>query len=123
MQRRLQEQQEHNLLPSVTIGAIVTGMRTTCKNPDCPRKGKRFVAERAGAQYCSTRCRVAAHRRRQAPQPSVQWWGKVPGLAKTSRSLNADGTPALSNEELGQHLVEIAEREDDGKPKTGRRYY
>jgi hypothetical protein len=44
-------------------------------------------------------------------------------VAKTSRAFNADGTPALSNEELGQHLLEIAKRDDDGKPKTGRRYY
>jgi hypothetical protein len=98
-------------------------MRVTCKNPDCPRKGKRFIAKRAGAQYCSGRCRIAAHRLRHTRPPVTRWQGKIPGLAKTSRSLNADGTPALSNEELGRHLIEIADREDGGGPKTGRRYY
>jgi hypothetical protein len=44
-------------------------MRTTCKNPDCPRKGKPFLPKRAGAQYCTGACRIAAHRKRQAPPP------------------------------------------------------
>jgi hypothetical protein len=87
-------------------------MRVTCKNPDCPRKGKRFIPKRAGALYCTDSCRVAAHRLRHAPKPNVWWRGKTPDLASWSRSLNADGTPALPNKELGQHLVEIAERED-----------
>lgn len=98
-------------------------MRTTCKNPDCPRHGKAFIPKRAGALYCSTACRVAAHRKRQAPPPRTFWLGKSPGLGKSSRSFNSDGTPALSNAELGERLLEIADQGDDGKPKTGRRFY
>jgi hypothetical protein len=81
------------------------------------------VPKRAGAQYCSGRCRVAAHRKHHAPQPVTQWWGKEPWLSTTSRVLNYDGTPALSRGELAERLLEIAEQEDDGEPKTGRRYY
>src|SRR5262249_31766621 len=40
-----------------------------------------------------------------------------------SRALNYDRTPALSRGELAERLLEIAERDDDGHPKTGRRYY
>jgi hypothetical protein len=40
-----------------------------------------------------------------------------------SRARNADGTPALSRAELAKRLDEIADRDDSGKPKTGRRYY
>lgn len=93
-------------------------MYATCKH--CH---KRFSADRAGAQFCSGACRVAAHRKRLVPPPRVIWLGKSPRLSKTSRLLNSDGTPALSNAELGEHLLEIAEREDDGKPKTARRFY
>jgi hypothetical protein len=94
-------------LRHVTISANVTGMRMTCKNPDC---GRAFRPERAGAQYCSGACRVAAHRKRQAPLPVVVWIGDVPGFR-------------AEKAELGSCLLEIAERDDDGKPKTGRRYY
>jgi hypothetical protein len=93
-------------------------MRATCKH--CH---KTFSPERNGAQYCSGRCRTAAHRERQRPLPSVEWEARAPRLATFTRSLNADGTPALSNEELGTRLLELADRGDDGKPKTGRRYY
>jgi hypothetical protein len=79
----------------------------TCKNPDCSRA---FIPERAGAQYCSGACRSAAHRKRHAPLPAVVWIGKVPGFREEKA-------------ELGERLREIAERDDDGKPKTGRRYY
>jgi hypothetical protein len=98
-------------------------VRIACKNPDCPRKGKPFVPKRAGAQYCSGRCRVAAHRKHHAPLPVTQWWGKEPRLSTTSRAFNYDGTPALSRGELAERLLEIAEQGDDGEPKTGRRYY
>jgi len=37
--------------------------------------------------------------------------------------LNSDGTPLLTRGELAERLLEIAERDDDGEPKTGRRYY
>jgi hypothetical protein len=80
-------------------------MRTTCKNADC---GKSFIAERAGAQYCSGRCRTAAHRQRQAPDPAIMW---------------LDGKRRRVTDELAGHLLEIARRDDDGAPKTGRRYY
>jgi hypothetical protein len=46
-------------------------MRITCKNPDCPRKGKPFVPKRAGAQYCTGACRIAAYRLRHKPLPSM----------------------------------------------------
>jgi hypothetical protein len=86
-------------------------MRITCKNPDCPRDGKPFVPKRAGAQFCSGRCRTAAYRKRQAPPPVTLWLGKEPSFSTApSRALN-------------YRLLEIAERDDDGQPKTGRRYY
>jgi hypothetical protein len=96
-------------------------MHSTCKNPECH---KRFTPLRAGAQYCSVRCRVAAHRKRNKPLPRTFWWdGKDPRLSTASRTLNADGTRALSRAELGRYLVVIANEGDDGDPKTGRRYY
>ena len=85
-------------------------MKTTCKNPDCPRKGKPFIADRAGAQFCSVRCRVAAHRKRQTPPPVVIWSGITPGFRKQKA-------------DLAEQLLEIAREGDGGKPKTGRRFY
>jgi hypothetical protein len=96
-----------------------------CKNPDCPRQGKPFVPQRAGAQYCSGRCRTAAHRKRYAPPPAI-WWDDGKELrfsAAPSKTRNADGTPALTRGELAERLLEIASDEDGGKPKTGRRYW
>jgi hypothetical protein len=94
-------------------------MRMTCKQ--CH---KLFKPQRAGAQYCSGRCRIAAHRRRHARLPSTRWLGeRIPQLSSISRSFNADGTPALARQQLGVKLIEIADRDDDGEPKTGRRYY
>jgi hypothetical protein len=29
-------------------------MKVTCRNSECPRRGKPFVPQRASAQYCST---------------------------------------------------------------------
>jgi hypothetical protein len=97
-------------------------LRATCKNPDC---GKTFLAERAGAQYCSLRCRVTAHRKRHAPPPATIWWSdeEEPRLATRSRTRNADGSRALSQAELAPLLVEIANTGDGGKPKTGRRFF
>jgi hypothetical protein len=80
-------------------------MRTTCKNADC---GKPFIAERAGARYCSVRCRVAAHRKRQVPELEVMW---------------LDGKRRNVTDALAEHLIKIAQRDDDGAPKTGRRFY
>ena len=97
-------------LSRVTSELIVTGMRITCKNPNCPRNGKPFVAERAGAQYCSVNCRVAAHRKRQAPLPAIEWYDgkrRIP----------------IPDDSLAARLLEIAGRGDGGKPKTGRRFY
>jgi hypothetical protein len=98
-------------------------VRSICKNPGCPRKGEPFIAQRPDQQYCTGRCRVAAHRKRHVPLPSTWWIGEEPGLGATSRSLNADGTLALSNEDLGGRLIEIARTGDGGEPKTGRRFY
>jgi hypothetical protein len=93
-------------------------MRTTCKQCN-----KRFVPIRASAQYCSARCRVAAHRARTTPLPATLWYGKEPRFSTApSRTLNADGTPALTRAELAERLIEIAE-DDGGEPKTGRRFY
>jgi hypothetical protein len=58
----------------VTIALIVTeAMRIICKNPDCPRKGRPFTPKRAGAQFCSVRCHVAAHRKQHKRAPAI-WW-------------------------------------------------
>jgi hypothetical protein len=78
-------------------------MRTTCKT--CNGS---FTAQRAGARYCSVKCRVAAHRKRQTPEPKVMW---------------LDGKRRNVTDELSEHLLHIAERDDDGEPKTGRRFY
>ena len=76
---------------------------------------------RRSVLLCRLPCRRAS--KRHAPLPSTFWIGKEPALSPISRSLNADGTPALSNEEVGARLIEIAHRDDGGEPKTGRRYY
>jgi hypothetical protein len=78
-------------------------MRTTCKTCD-----KSFKAQRAGAQYCSVTCRVAAYRARQAPAPGVLW---------------LDGQRRNVSDELTLRLLSIAQHDDDGVPKTGRRFY
>jgi hypothetical protein len=78
-------------------------LRTTCKT--CNGS---FVPRRTGAQYCSAKCRVAAHRTRQKPEPEIVW---------------VDGKRRRLTDELAEHLLLIAERDDGGAPKTGRRYY
>jgi hypothetical protein len=99
-------------------------MKITCRNPECPRGGRPFVPQRASAQYCSVACRVAAHRRRQRTALPPIWLGERPRFSSApSRAFNADGTRALSRAELADRLVEIAQRDDDGAPKTGRRFY
>jgi hypothetical protein len=80
-------------------------MLTTCKICD-----KSFKAQRAGAQYCSGRCRVAAYRQRQAPEPSILW-------------LDGKRRRTLTNDDLALRLLELAEHGDGGVPKTGRRFY
>jgi hypothetical protein len=54
-------------------------------------------------------------------------WRKPESLRKqfstVSRSRNADGSPALSNAELAEKLLDIAWEHDGGAPKTGRRFY
>jgi hypothetical protein len=85
-----------------------------------------FHALRADARYCSPRCRTAASRQRLAPLPQVCWDedGKELRFSTApSRTRNADGTLALTLGELGERLLEIAHNDDEGKPKTGRRYY
>ena len=104
------------LLTDCNVWAICYSMPATahkaiCKNPRCPRNGKPFARpRRRDAQYCSSRCRVAAHRARQAPDPVVAWFD---GKRRRARA----------EDELATHLLEIAARDDDGAPKTGRRYY
>jgi hypothetical protein len=89
----------------------------------CRHCGQMFEITRADQQFCKTVCRVAHYRKRNAPSPKVEWEGRVRRLGCHSRSTNADGTVAMSKEELGAMLLQIAERDDDGKPKTGRRYF
>jgi hypothetical protein len=79
-----------------------------CKNPACPHPS--FTPERAGARYCSPRCRVAAWRLRHVPPPDIEWQGDVPRFRKAKA-------------DLAERLIEIAEQGDGGEPKTGRRYY
>jgi hypothetical protein len=55
--------------------------------------------------------------------PSTNWFGRQERLTTISRTKNGDGTLALSRYELGECLLEIAERDDNGDAKTGRRYY
>src|SRR5262245_31711099 len=55
--------------------------------------------------------------------PVTLWWGEKPRFSTApSRARNYDGTPALSRGELAERLLEIAAQDDDGEPKTGRRY-
>jgi hypothetical protein len=90
----------------------------------CKRCGELFEPTRPDQQYHSNACRQAAYRKRLVgPPPPAEWFGKTSTLSRVSRSFNADGTPALSNAELGEKLIEIALNEDGGQPKTGRRYY
>jgi hypothetical protein len=102
----------------VTDQLNVTRAPTTCKN--C---GDTFISKRADAQWCSPACRTAGYRKRREPPARVWWSGKESGLGKVPKSKNADGSPALSNYELGRKLLEIADEEDGGEAKTGRRYY
>jgi hypothetical protein len=44
---------------------IGTGVTTTGVTPTCERCGQPFAAMRSDAKFCSTACRVAAHRHRQ----------------------------------------------------------
>jgi hypothetical protein len=85
-------------------------MEITCKNPECDRKGKPFTPKRAGAQFCSGRCRVAVHRARRKPAPAMHWFGIRPVLREAKRT-------------LADQLKELARTEDGGQPKTGRRFY
>jgi hypothetical protein len=90
----------------------------------CRRCQKRFAPQRASALYCSANCRVAAYRVRHLILPGAEWHGEVSQFSTApSRTLNADGTPMLTRGELAVHLIEISEEEDEGKPKTGRRFY
>ena len=41
----------------------------------------------------------------------------------TKHLKHVDGSPVLSQFELGEKLKELAREADDGEPKTGRRYY
>jgi hypothetical protein len=93
-------------------------MDSTCKH--C---GALFQPERPDQQYHSNACRQAAYRKRLAPLPLTEWIGDRPSLPLISRTYNVDGTLALSQDELGQRLVQIAHEDDDGGAKTGRRYY
>jgi hypothetical protein len=94
---------------------------TACRNPAC---GKAFEPVRASALYCSTRCRVAAHRGRQTPPPPTFWFdGRRETFSLTTRTINSNGSLALSNAELADRLVTIASDADGGDAKTGRRFY
>jgi hypothetical protein len=45
-------------------------------------------------------------------------WRRSVSSGAPSRTHNADGTPALTRGGLAERLLEIAERDDDGEPKT-----
>jgi hypothetical protein len=102
----------------------------------CKQCGKHFrPKKRADTQYCSGRCRIAAYRWRHEPPPLTFWYdddGRKPQLSDLPprrRKYRRDSsyimvtTEGLSNRELGERLLEIADDDDDGEPKTGRRYY
>lgn len=60
--------------------------------PDwCPQCGQRFPSNlRADAKYCSTRCRVAAHRRTEPmpPDPAeVEWFEKFKAALRPERPI------------------------------------
>ena len=61
----------------------------------------------------------AAHRGRQAPPPPTFWFD---GRRETF-SLTTRGANALSNADLANRLVTIANDADGGDAKTGRRFY
>ena len=99
-------------------------MRITCKNPDCPRKGKPFVPNVRARSIALARAGSPPIVKRHKPLPSTQWDGKEPRFSTApSRAVNTDGTPVLTRGELAERLLEIAREDDDGEPKTGRRYY
>jgi hypothetical protein len=65
-----------------------------CKNPTCPRNGKPFRPQRAGARYCGDACRMAAHRHQQktAQPPWTAWSGDILHFSpRPSRLTNYDG--------------------------------
>ena len=86
---------------------------TTCRTCHEP-----FTPVRAGARYCSGKCRTTAYRRRQVGPSLVRWRGDQPRFSTASRGANS-----LSNSELAKRLIEVSETADDGEPKTGRRFY
>jgi hypothetical protein len=92
-------------------------VQSTCRH--CARP---FTRRRAGALYCSNRCRTAACRKRAAPLPLTLWSGHEPRLSETGRAA-ADGQADLPRAELGERLLDLAETADNGDSKTGRRYY
>src|SRR5262245_10218958 len=106
-------------------------MLLLCKNPHCPRHGKRFKAERASRRFCCDACKMATHRSGKHKPVGRTIWVDMKALdtreprfsTAPSRVKNFDGTPALSLGELAAKLLEIAHEDDNGKPKTGRRYY
>lgn len=94
----------------------------------CKRCQKPFEAKRASRNYCSPRCRTAAHRQRRESPPPTFWLGKTRTLSRRPPRRKVNGKlevipDALTNAELGRRLVEIAATGDDGQPKTGRRFY
>lgn len=96
-------------------------MDAICKNSAC---GKVFAATRASARYCSAACRQRVHRDRLTPPPPTSWWsGYAETFSATTRTVNSDGSLALSNAELADKLITIARDTDGGAAKTGRRFY
>jgi hypothetical protein len=87
---------------------------TTCK-----RCGAPFQPKRPDQQFHSNACRQAAYRQRLRPPVPTEWLDRAPQLSVRSR-----GDGSLTRAELGWRLVEIAgDDDDDGQPKTGRRFY
>jgi hypothetical protein len=84
----------------------------------CKHCGVSFQATRPDQQYHSNVCRQAAYRQRLTPPPPTYWQRYASRLSDRPAK---DG--GLTRAALGDKLIEISETEDNGTPKTGRRFY
>ena len=87
-------------------------MDTVCKNSACCEV---FKPIRASALYCSTRCRVAAYRtarRLRRDARATTWRGPLESFSSKARN-----NVKLSDEELADRRVELAEQADGGEAR------